>query len=185
MIAIRMDRSAYALFIQDLQGHDEQVGFFLADYEPSKRVFKIRDWRVIGAAGFEYQSPYHVTLSDETKVEVIRWAWDSGASLVEAHSHGGIHPAELSSSDVWGLREWVPHLFWRLRARPYAAIVTAGDDFDAVAWITAADQPEQVERIELDDGSTVPATALTLRVRKRQLEEEQGHGEAVDRPLQP
>jgi hypothetical protein len=171
MIAIRMDGSTHAMLRDDLQGDDEQVGFLLADFEPSTRVFEVRDWRVIGPAGFEYQSPYHVTLSDETKVEIIRWAWESGASLIEAHSHDGSYPAELSPSDLAGLRDWVPHLFWRLKARPYAAIVTAGYEFDAVAWIEAANRPEQVERIELDDGSTVPATALTLRALERQRAE--------------
>lgn len=177
-----MDRSTYATLRDDLKGDDEQVGFFLADFDPSTREFEVRDWRIIGPAGFDFQSPYHVTLTDETKVEVIRWAWDSAASLIEAHSHDGIYPAELSPSDLLGLSDWVPHLFWRLRALPYAAIVTAGNDFDAVAWIEAADQPEQVERIELDDGTTVPATALTLRARERQWADEQGM-ETGDGPL--
>jgi hypothetical protein len=171
LVAIRMTRSNYAGLVDDLQGQDEQVGFFLAAYEPTQRVFEVHDWRLIGRSGFDYQSPYHVTLTDETKVEVIRWAWDSGASIIEAHSHDGVYPAEFSSSDQLGLREWVPHLFWRLKARPYAAIVTAGYEFDAVAWIEAANRPEQVERIELDDGSTVPATALTLRALERQRAE--------------
>ena len=58
--------------------------------------------------------------------------------------------------------DWVPHLFWRLRRRPYAALVTAGDTFDALAWVEAADLPEQTERIELDDGGVLVATACTL-----------------------
>ena len=183
VIAIRMARPTYAMLRDELQGNDEQVGFLLADFEASTRGFEVRDWRIIGPAGFDIQSPYHVTLTDETKVEVIRWAWESGASLIEAHSHDGIYPAALSPSDLLGLSDWVPHLFWRLRARPYAAIVTAGNDFDAVAWIEAADQPEQVERIELDDGSTVPATALTLRAHERQRADELRDGVTVDGPL--
>jgi hypothetical protein len=174
LVAIRMTRSNYAGLVDDLQGQDEQVGFFLAAYEPTQRVFEVHDWRLIGRSGFDYQSPYHVTLTDETKVEVIRWAWDSGASIIEAHSHDGVYPAEFSSSDQLGLREWVPHLFWRLRARPYAAIVTADDQFDAIAWIEAADQPEQVDWIELDDGLKMGATALTLKTGERQRTEKQG-----------
>lgn len=96
------------------------------------------------------------------KTEVIKWAWNAGASLVEAHSHSDLGRAKFSSSDLWGFREWVPHLFWRLRARPYAALVTAGDTFDALAWIEAADNPEQVERIEVDDEAVLMATGRTL-----------------------
>ena len=71
----------------------------------------------------------------------------------------------FSPSDLWGFQAWVPHLFWRLRGRPYAALVTAGDTFDALAWVDSAEQPEQVDQIELDDGSVLVATTRTLTLR--------------------
>jgi hypothetical protein len=75
------------------------------------------------------------------------------------HSHvDGI--ASFSASDVWGFHEWVPHVRWRLRGRSYAAIVTAGDTFDALAWIER-EGPEQVARLEVDD-NVYFATARTL-----------------------
>jgi hypothetical protein len=145
-----------------LSGRVEQVGFFLAEFDAAARTFVLREWRAIPAEGFEYQSAYHVTLTDEMKTEVIRWAWDARACLVEAHSHGDFGRAKFSHSDLWGFRDWVPHLFWRLRGRPYAALVTTGDSFDALAWVEGAGRPEQVVRIELDDGSVLVATARTL-----------------------
>jgi hypothetical protein len=96
------------------------------------------------------------------RADVIKWAWDKNACLVEAHSHRAGSLASFSPSDIWGLDEWVPRIWWRLRGRPYAAIVFAGQSFDALAWIDHAQAIEQVERIVVD-GEITRATALTLR----------------------
>jgi hypothetical protein len=50
---------------------------------------------------------------------------------------------------------------WRLRGRPYAAIVTAGESFDALAWLDDDKGPIQVGALEVD-GVTFAATARTL-----------------------
>ena len=154
----------YAAFRTHMESSVEQVGFFLADFDVSHRRFALRDWRPIPPDGFELQSTYHVTLSDDARAEVIRWAWESGpaSSLVEAHSHGDKGPAAFSPSDTFGFTEWVPHLWWRLRGRPYAAIVTAGDTFDALAWIDSADAPEQITYLELVGERRIDATGGTL-----------------------
>jgi hypothetical protein len=104
----------------------------------------------------------------------FKWAWDAGASLVEAHSHGDTVPACFSPSDLLGLDVWVPHLRWRLRGRPYAAIVTAGDTFDAIAWIDGADQPEQIHHLEIMGKGKLAATARTLP--RYNLLKEKRHG---------
>lgn len=161
MVAFRMSRPMYDEVREHLRDI-EQVGFFLADFDPATRTFALREWRAVPPEGFESQSTFHVTLTDAIKTEVIRWAWESGVCLVEAHSHSHLGRAEFSPSDLWGFRDWVPHLFWRLRSRPYAAFITADDAFDGLAWINAADAPEQVERIELGDGVVLTATKRTL-----------------------
>lgn len=143
-----------------LRGRIEQVGFFLADYDEERRAFVLREWRPIPPEAFEHQSAYHVTLRDELRPEIIKWAWDAGTSLVEVHSHGDDGIASFSPSDIWGFDEWVPHVRWRLRGRPYAAIVTAGDTFDALAWIDG-NVPEQIVHLEVED-DTYFATARTL-----------------------
>jgi hypothetical protein len=144
-----------------LRGHVEQVGFFLADFDGERNAFVLREWRPMPPEAFEYQSAYHVTLRDEMRPEVIKWAWDADACLIEVHSHGDDGIAEFSPSDFWGFDEWVPHVRWRLRGRPYAAIVTAADTFDALAWIDANKDPVQVAALEVD-GVSKMATARTL-----------------------
>lgn len=169
-----MSRGLYERFRRELRGTNEQVGFFLAHFDPQERAFVVRDWRAIPVGGFEDRGPYHITLADEAKVEVIRWAWNSGLCLVEAHSHGELTPAKFSPSDLLGLREWVPHLFWRLRHRPYAALVVAGEGFDGLAWVDRTDDREPIEAIQLDDGGILEATGLTTNDPTQRHGREQG-----------
>ena len=146
-----------------LSARAEQVGFFLAEARPDERVFVLREWRAVPPEGLEHQSDVHVSLTDEMRAEVIKWAWDSGLSLVEAHSHGKWGPAKFSGSDLWGFEEWVPHLWWRLQGRPYAALVTADDTFDAIAWIDGPGTPEQVDALVVNGVEQLLATGRTLR----------------------
>ena len=146
---------------QHLAGRPEEVGFFLAHYDPARRSFELRLWRPIPPGGIESRSDFHLTLRDEVRADVIKWAWDNDACLVEAHSHVDAGPACFSPSDIFGFDRWVPRLWWRLRGRPYAAIVTAGETFDALAWLEGATDPEQVEHIE-ENGEVYLPTRRTL-----------------------
>ena len=121
----------------------------------------MREWRAVTSDGFESRSKLHLVLRDNIRAEIIKWAWDAGASLVEAHSHD-LGVATFSPSDIHGLEQWVPHLWWRLRGRPYGAIVVDGDTLDALAWIEAAEEPEQVVSLVLDGDASIAATGRTL-----------------------
>lgn len=156
-----MDTEIFDAAHRHLCGHVEQVGFFLADFDEPASRFLLREWRALGADAFEHQSEYHVSLRDEMRPEIIGWAARAGACLVEVHSHGEHGTPRFSPSDVFGFDQWVPHVRWRLKKRPYAAIVTAGERFDALAWIGTGVEPVQVQRLELP-GSSCPASALTL-----------------------
>lgn len=159
--AIVASGELYRSFRAHLAGRIEQVGFFLADYDAVPRMFTLREWKPMPPEAFEIQGAYHVRLRDEIRPEIIKWAWGAGGCLVEAHSHGDEGLACFSPSDLWGFDEWVPHVRWRLQGRPYAAIVTAGDAFDALAWIDGVGPPEQVEQLQVGGGIHL-ATAHTL-----------------------
>jgi hypothetical protein len=155
-------REIYRLMRVDLK-EAEAAGFFLADYAPAARSLHLREWRAIRADGFESRSNFHLVLRDDTRAEIIKWAWDSGASLVEVHSHDfGL--ARFSPSDLDGLEDWVPHLWWRLRGRPYGAIVIDGETIDALAWIDDDHTPEQVIDLTVEGGEVVASTELTLAI---------------------
>lgn len=147
---------------EDLHQAAEQVGFFLADYDNATGAFHLLEWRLVRSEGFDTFGPLHVTLSDEVQTGVIQWAFSSGRCLVEAHSHGPRWPAEFSSTDLLGLDEWVPHVRWRLRARPYGALVVGGRDFDGLAWVEAAVTPVQI--------TTLTAGAIDLTATMRTLQ---------------
>jgi hypothetical protein len=77
----------YGRFREELNARAEGAGFFLANYEHDARALRLLDWRVVPDSRFESRSEFHLVLRDEVRAEIIKWAWDMGASLVEAHSH--------------------------------------------------------------------------------------------------
>jgi hypothetical protein len=169
MLQIRTPTEMFQQARRDLSAKVERVGFFLAGYQAAAETLVLREWWLVPPTGYEGRSPYHVTLTDEAQNQAIRWAWNADACLVEVHSHGDLDPAGFSPSDLAGFEEWVPHLWWRLRGRPYAAIVTARKTIDAIVWTTDAGVPEAVSQIVLDDGSCVPPTGRTIeRLAQRQ-----------------
>lgn len=174
MTTIAASGELHRLAREHLRGRVEQVGFFLADFDAGGPVFVLREWRSMPPEAFTFQSAYHLTLRDEIRPELIKWAWDHDACLVEAHSHVDGGSAAFSASDLRGFAEWVPHVRWRLRGRPYAAIVTAADSFDALAWLDASGTPDQVARLAVDD-AIYAATGQTL-LRSSELKERR-HGE--------
>ena len=85
------------------------------------QIFEYIEWYAVPADGFSVCNEYHFELTDEVRAQVIKRAHDLGASIAEVHSHHGPWPAAFSPSDQLGFREFVPHVWWRLKGRPYLA----------------------------------------------------------------
>jgi|SRR3989344_4055526 len=156
---------------QDLRSHllpsdskDEQAAFVFAQVVPVGKdlVFRFIDWRPLEPQDFATQHEAYLELRDETKGSLIKRAHDLNASLVELHSHPGPYPAKFSPSDLAGFREFVPHVWWRLRGRPYTAVVVAPSGFDALTWLTSPHQPVALSAITVE-GERLKPTGLTLR----------------------
>jgi hypothetical protein len=159
---IAIDEDRYTTARHHLDDHPERIGFFLADWSEEGRMFSVTAWMPIDDNQVSSAEGDHVALADEAQTAVISWARTEGSCLVEAHSHGGRWPASFSPTDTAGFEEWVPHLWWRLRGKPYAAIVTAEKTLDALAWIEGSDDPEQVDCIVVG-GTPIRTTGDTLR----------------------
>lgn len=99
-------------------------------------VFHCLEWSPIAPHEFLTRSRFYLELADETRAAAIKRAHDLGASLVELHSHYGPWPAQFSASDLFGFKEFVPHIWWRLKSRPYLAIVVSKSGFDGLVWIS-------------------------------------------------
>ena len=116
---------------------NEQAGFVYAkpSLAPEGSLnFEYMQWEPLGRRDFDHQSAVHLELQDETKARVIKTAHDLQCSLIEFHSHRGPWPAQFSGSDFAGFEEFVPHVLWRLKGRPYAAVVVAASGIDGLAW---------------------------------------------------
>jgi len=124
----------------------EEVAFVYARIQQHAEavVFECIEWVPVLPDGFAHRSEVHLELSDETKSGAIKRAHDLQLSLIEFHSHGDGWPAQFSPSDIYGFREFVPHVWWRLKGRPYAAIVVANSSFDGFAWKSDPHTPERL-----------------------------------------
>lgn len=161
-----------------LQNDTEQVTIVFAVVEPrdDATVFSAKDAYLATADDFEIHSEFHVELTDEARARIIKRAWDTGTSPVEFHSHpGDCRGAKFSPSDMYGFSEYVPHCRWRLRGRPYLAVVVTPVGMDALAWTGADGKPAGLDAIRLAGRAPIVPTNQTIKSLKAEVPEH-GHG---------
>jgi hypothetical protein len=142
--------------------HEEAAFAFVAPAKTASVTFAVLEWYAVPPDGFAYRSKYGIELTDATRATVIKRAHDLGASLVELHSHPYPRPAEFSPSDLAGFEEFVPHVWWRLKARPYFALVVAPGSFDALCWMSSPETPGPLGGLRIGHRLLAP-TNLTGR----------------------
>ena len=108
--------------------------FVIPSERRGKVVFNAVEADLLTATDFTVQYSDHFELSNEALVRTIKRAHHLGASIVEFHSHRDLGLAVFSLSDRLGLLRTVPHMRWRLKRRPYIAVVVAQNSFDALVW---------------------------------------------------
>ena len=140
----------------------EEAAFVFATVEekPASITLQTIEWYPVPPEEFDEQSPYFLQLTDETKAKIIKRAHDLQSALIEVHSHPFQQQAEFSHSDLMGFSEFVPHVRWRLRSRPYAAIVVADRTFDALTWVGNGTEAGPLTAI-IADGNHHHATGAT------------------------
>lgn len=140
----------------------EQAAFVFTEHESGQglELFRHIEWYPVPPEGFLSRSAFHFELTDATRADVIKRAHDLDASLVEFHSHTGACPAAFSESDLIGFWEFVPHIWWRLKGRPYLAVVVTRSGFDGLAWLKGPALPEPLGGIRVDD-NVLTATGLS------------------------
>ncbi len=120
--------------------------FTSADHSEDGVQFISRATELLTDADFDHQSAYHISLTDQARGRIIKRAWDLKLSMVEVHSHvGPFASAAFSPSDWSGFSDFVPHVRWRLRGAPYAAVVVAQEGFDGLVWVD--DEPTALDRV--------------------------------------
>lgn len=165
-----IDPDGYQQVVEHLlKNNTEQVAFAFADVIAGDNgvLFRASGLYLVPPEDFQFQSGYHISLTDEALARVIKMAWDKQAALVDLHSHvSDLYPAQLSPSDLHGLREWVPHIWWRLKGKPVLAAVISPSSFDALVWRLSPGEPEALAALRVGD-EVKPPTGFTLRALER------------------
>lgn len=128
----------------------EQGGFMFCKFDEKIQTFESLEWLPLKGADYLEQASDYLELADETRAMIIKKAHDMEASLVELHCHPGPSKAAFSIADWLGFNEFVPHILWRLKNRPYAALVFAYDSVDGFAWLNPDAKPIAVNSIKTD-----------------------------------
>ena len=123
--------------------------------------FHFLETYLVPSVEFNYRSLYGIELTDACRANVIKRANDLDASLLELHSHPRASTVEFSASDRSGFAEFVPPIWWRLKKKPYAAVVVGPRNFDSLSWITNAKRPDSILDLQVGDRRLTP-TGLTL-----------------------
>lgn len=167
---LKLPAGAYEDLVAHLLPGDtpnEQAAFLFARATVNDRGVALDtiDSAKLVATDFEVQAPDYLELADATRARLIKRAHDLDASLIEIHSHPGPWDAAFSPSDLRGLSETVPHMWWRLNKRPYAAIVIAPSGFDAMVWLNGPRSPQELDSLVAGSQILRP-TNITIRARR-------------------
>ena len=136
-----------------LGGTCEEAAFLLASAQLSAGDLNLSVVETVKLAPTDFAARYadYLELADGVRGRVIKLAHDRGACLIEVHSHVGPWRASFSFSDIRGLKETVPHMWWRLKGRPYGAIVVARDGLDALVWVKDPEAPMPLNELWAGD----------------------------------
>jgi len=160
MTSLSLPAPLYDELLAHLASSDvEQVAFLFTKPPVPGLPLRVAELYAVPADGFDFQSDYHVALTDDVRGRVIKRAHDVGGCLVEAHSHADGEPVWFSGSDLRGFEDWVPHVRWRLRGRPYVALVFAGHAFDALVWDSESLAP--LDHFEVDGREPQSPSGIT------------------------
>ncbi|MFL6671859.1 MAG: hypothetical protein ACJ8LG_01045 [Massilia sp.] len=142
----------------------EQGGFLLCEVpvEDAPFRFSALEWLPLQREDYVVQATDYLELTDQARVRIIKLAHARNAALVEVHCHPGKHPACFSLADIVGLAEFVPHIRWRLKGKPYAALVFAQTTVDGLAWFGTSRLAVPIEII-VSDSQRLGTTGLTRK----------------------
>lgn len=130
----------------------EECAFLFVDaiFNESKVEFIYKDSYCLMDSDYKFRSGFHFELKDSTKAMIIKKSHDLGCCIVEAHSHNEQRKAEFSSSDWSGFNDFVPHVLWRLKGKPYLSLVFTLRNFDAIVWVKDFRNPTYLNGIQVD-----------------------------------
>jgi molybdopterin/thiamine biosynthesis adenylyltransferase len=178
-----MDIHIDSTLVGRVQGHlrrrkTEQVAFLFAT-ATGPQILTASDIYLVPSTELVHESRFHAEISEEAQAKIIKMAADKSLLLVEIHSHpGSVRDTGFSPSDLAGFRDFVPHIFWRLRAKEYAALVFGDHDYDALAWVDDPVVPVRFGALVVDGRAIIP-TGVTIRELERQKREAERYSRQI------
>lgn len=139
----------------------ERVAFLFAALADGGHDAHVAELWLLDEHDYQHTNRYGVELAEHVRPQLIRTAHQHEYAVIEAHAHDwpGRH-TRFSTTDLDGLSELGPHMTWRLRGRPYTALVFGQDSFDALQWHSTG-EVTTVDALVID-GKPVGPTALSL-----------------------
>jgi hypothetical protein len=149
-VRLHLDGGQYAALLAHLRQNElEQAAFLFVSRDGGLDV-EVREIELLGPEAFLVQEPYYLELTDAARSGAIKRAHQLGLALSEAHIHPDQVTACFSPSDLAGLAEFVPHVWWRRRGGPYVATLLGATGWDGLAWIDAPDAARRLEGLVVD-----------------------------------
>lgn len=136
----------------------EEAAFLFASVTNEKYDLKLeyKEWYSVKPNDFLTRSSYHFELIDGMRAKIIKQGHDLDSSIIEFHSHLLPYPASFSPSDLFGFKEVVPHILWRLKNKPYIAIVVSPGSFDALIWVDNPNKPKLLDELRIENRILYP-----------------------------
>lgn len=171
MVSISITQEQFHAIDAHLKGkRTEQVAFIFLSQDDTER-FSVRSYYLVPTEELIHESAFHAEVSEIAQAKVIKMAWDQKLCLGEIHSHPkSMKNAQFSASDLSGFEEFVPHVWWRLKKRPYFALVFSLTDFDALAWLSQPNHAAVLANLSVNGKASVP-TGLTARALEAERKE--------------
>ncbi len=119
------------------QSHLEQAAFLFATTETEYGAvrFHVEDSYLVPASGWDVQMDVYLEMTDEERAKILKMARDRNAAIIDCHSHP--HSQEdvwFSPSDLAGINQFAQYTKWKLKGRPFAALVFGETSIDGVVW---------------------------------------------------
>jgi hypothetical protein len=136
----------------------EECAFLFVDaiFNESKVEFIYKDSYYLMDSDYKFRSGFHFELKDSIRAMMIKKAHDLDCCIVETHSHIEQEIAEFSYSDWSGFYDFVPHIQWRLKGKPYISLVFTTRNFDALVWFKNHQSPTPLKGIQVGRELKIP-----------------------------
>jgi len=139
----KFEEAAFVYSVVKLHGEQMELSFL--------------EWYAVQPKDYLNRSGFHFELTHEMNSRTIKRAHDLNSSIIEFHSHLDQKLVKFSYTDWQGFSEFVPHVLWRIKNKPYSAIVITKLGIDALVWVESFDKPLGLNELKIGNKVMIPS----------------------------